>query len=157
MVSAWRNFKNIFPRPLVIIIFRPEMLKFHQYSILKGDNRVEFVIYCVLKALLKRKTLVVSNYSNVVLIYVQFASKESNIEGKVDKDVPQKFIYNPADKVVMLRCSEKGFMTRHNQPTKSSTPQLVKIISEFPLHWFSGRLSQEKKSMCKSQKSSALV
>ena len=40
--------KNIFPRPLFIIIFRPEMLKFHPYSILTGDTRVEFVIYCVL-------------------------------------------------------------------------------------------------------------
>ena len=49
MVSAWRNFQNIFPRPLFIIIFRPEMLKFHPYSILTGDTRVEFVIYCVLK------------------------------------------------------------------------------------------------------------
>ena len=48
MVSTWRNFKNIFPRPLFIIIFRPEMLKFHPYSILTGDTRVEFVIYHVL-------------------------------------------------------------------------------------------------------------
>ena len=48
MVSAWRNFKNIFPTPLFIIIFRPEMLKFHPYFILTGDTRVEFVIYCVL-------------------------------------------------------------------------------------------------------------
>ena len=48
MESAWRNFKNIFPRPLFIIIFRPEMLKFHPYSILTGDTKVEFVIYCVL-------------------------------------------------------------------------------------------------------------
>jgi hypothetical protein len=48
MVSAWRNFKNIFPRLLFIIIFRPEMLKFHPYSILTGDTRVEFVIYRVL-------------------------------------------------------------------------------------------------------------
>ena len=48
MVSAWRNFKYIFPRPLFIIIFRPEMLKFHPYSILTGDTRVEFVIFCVL-------------------------------------------------------------------------------------------------------------
>ena len=48
MVSAWKNFKNILPRPLFIIIFRPEMLKFHPYSILSGDTRVEFVIYCVL-------------------------------------------------------------------------------------------------------------
>ena len=30
------------------IIFRPEMLKFHPYSILTGDTRVEFVLYCVL-------------------------------------------------------------------------------------------------------------
>ena len=35
-------------RPLFIIIFRPEMLKFHPYSILTGDTRFEFVIYCVL-------------------------------------------------------------------------------------------------------------
>ena len=28
MVSAWRSFKNIFPKPLFIIIFRPEMLNF---------------------------------------------------------------------------------------------------------------------------------
>ena len=55
MVSAWRNFKNIFPRPLFIIIFRPDMLKFHPYSILTGDTRVEFVIYCVLNALAWRK------------------------------------------------------------------------------------------------------
>ena len=49
MVSTWRNFKNIFPtRPLFIIIFRPEMLKFHPHSILTGDTRVEFVIFCVL-------------------------------------------------------------------------------------------------------------
>ena len=47
-VSAWRNFKNIFPRPLFIINFRPEMLKFHTYSILTGDTRVEFVIYRLL-------------------------------------------------------------------------------------------------------------
>ena len=36
MMSAWRNFENIFARPLFIIIFRPEMLKFHPYSILTG-------------------------------------------------------------------------------------------------------------------------
>ena len=44
MVSAWRNFRNIFPRPLFIIIFRPEMLKFHPYSILTGDTMVGFVM-----------------------------------------------------------------------------------------------------------------
>ena len=49
MVSAWRNFQNIFSRPLFTIIFRPEMLKFHQYSILSGEAMVGFVIYCVLK------------------------------------------------------------------------------------------------------------
>ena len=36
MVSAWRNFKNIFPRPLFIIIFRPEMLKFHHIPVWPG-------------------------------------------------------------------------------------------------------------------------
>jgi hypothetical protein len=58
MVSAWRNFKNIFPRPLFIIIFRPEMLKFHPYSMLTGDTRVEFVISCVLIIKSKRQDLV---------------------------------------------------------------------------------------------------
>ena len=48
MEGAWRNFKSIFPRPLFIIIFRPEIVKFHPYSILTGDTTVEFVIYSVL-------------------------------------------------------------------------------------------------------------
>ena len=48
MVSAWRNFKNIFSRPLFTIIFRPEMLRFRPYSILTGDTMVRFVIFCVL-------------------------------------------------------------------------------------------------------------
>ena len=48
MVSAWRNFKNIFSRPLFTIIFRLEMLKFHPYSILTGDTMVGFVIFYVL-------------------------------------------------------------------------------------------------------------
>ena len=53
MVSEWRNFKNIFSRPLFTIIFRPEMLKFHPYSILTGDTMFGFVIYCVLSNLEK--------------------------------------------------------------------------------------------------------
>ena len=48
MVSAYRNFKNIFSSPLFTINFRPEMLKFHSYSILTGDTMVGFVIFCVL-------------------------------------------------------------------------------------------------------------
>ena len=52
-VSALRNFKNIFSRPLFAIIFRPEMLKFHTYSILTGETMVGFVIYCVLMLVLK--------------------------------------------------------------------------------------------------------
>ena len=43
IVSAWRDFKNIFPRPLFFIIFRPDVLRVHPYSILTGDTRVEFV------------------------------------------------------------------------------------------------------------------
>ena len=42
------EFKTIFSRPLFTIIFRPEMLKFHPYSILTGDTMVGFVIFCVL-------------------------------------------------------------------------------------------------------------
>ena len=48
MASAWWNFKNISSRPLFTIIFRPEMLKIHPYSILTGEIMVGFVIYCVL-------------------------------------------------------------------------------------------------------------
>ena len=43
-----RDFRNIFSRPLFTIIFWPEMLKFHPYSILTGDTMVGFVIFCVL-------------------------------------------------------------------------------------------------------------
>ena len=32
-------------RPLFTIIFRPEMIKFHPYSILTGEVMVGFVIY----------------------------------------------------------------------------------------------------------------
>ena len=49
MMSAWRNCKNIFSRPLFTIIFRPEMLKFRPYSISTGQTMVRFVIYCVLR------------------------------------------------------------------------------------------------------------
>ena len=48
MVSAWRNFKNLFSRPVFTIIFRPEMLRFHPYSILTRDKMVGFVILGVL-------------------------------------------------------------------------------------------------------------
>ena len=49
MGSPWRSFKNIFSRPLFTIIFRPEIIKFHPYSILTGDTMVGFVIFCVLR------------------------------------------------------------------------------------------------------------
>ena len=35
-LCAWRDFKNIFARPLFIIIFGPKMVEFHPYSILTG-------------------------------------------------------------------------------------------------------------------------
>ena len=50
MVSAWRNFKNIFSRPLLTITFRSEMLKFYPYFILTADTMVEFVIFWVLRS-----------------------------------------------------------------------------------------------------------
>ena len=49
MVSTWKNFENIFSRTLFTIIFRPEMLKFHHYSILTREAMVGFVIYFVLR------------------------------------------------------------------------------------------------------------
>ena len=50
-----RNFKNIFSRPNFTINFRPEMTKFHAYSILTGDKMVGFVIFCVLMLIRKSK------------------------------------------------------------------------------------------------------
>ena len=51
MAGAWRNLRKKNSRPLFTIIFRPEMLKFHPYSILTGQTMVRFVMYCVLKQL----------------------------------------------------------------------------------------------------------
>ena len=42
------EFQKYFFRPLFNIIFKPEMPKFHQYSILTGQTIIGFVIYCVL-------------------------------------------------------------------------------------------------------------
>ena len=50
-MSAWRNFKIIFSRPLFIIIFRPKILFFVTYSILTGDTRVEFVNLTLLRTI----------------------------------------------------------------------------------------------------------
>ena len=53
----WRDFKNIYSRPLFTIIFRPEMLKFQPYSILTRKTMIRFVMYvlCVKhKSLLKK-------------------------------------------------------------------------------------------------------
>ena len=79
MVSAWRNFENIFPRPLFIIIFRPVMLKFHPYSILTGDTKVEFVIYGVLMAFFSNLHLasffsLISDSLDSVTVYDEFIS-----------------------------------------------------------------------------------
>ena len=57
MVSAWRNFKIFFSRPLFIIIFRPKMLFFVKYSILTGDTKVEFVIYWVFRIPIQNTSL----------------------------------------------------------------------------------------------------
>ena len=91
MVSAWRNFKNIFPRSLFIIIFRPEMLKLHPYSILTGDTRVEFAIYCVLSLLLK-KIVIKPNLFEKVLSFkltflreLLFSKAEENLSKKTKK------------------------------------------------------------------------
>ena len=67
MVSAWRNFKNIFPKPLFIIIYRSEMLKFHPYSILTGDTRFEFVIYGVLCTALPHTHNEISSFLEMLL------------------------------------------------------------------------------------------
>ena len=67
MVRAWRNFKNIYSRPLFTIIFWPKMLKFHPYSILTGDTMVcvlnsELDVYDVLIPL--NEVVLNSNFNN---------------------------------------------------------------------------------------------
>ena len=68
MVSAWRNFKNIFSTPLFTIIFRPEMLKFHPYSILTGVTIVGFVIFCVLRIQTKPEQKFTKTYGLEVVV-----------------------------------------------------------------------------------------
>ena len=70
MVSAWRNFKNIFSRPLFTIIFRSEMLKFYPYSILTGERMVGFVIFCVLITRRLDKSFISQNYTHYVNAYI---------------------------------------------------------------------------------------
>ena len=64
MVSAWRNFKNIFSRPLFTVIFRPEMLKISPIFHFDWANNGQIChILCVKKSPpqdLIKKTLVVS-------------------------------------------------------------------------------------------------
>ena len=45
MASAWRNFKNIFSRPLFIIIFRPKIVILDTDSILRVKMMYELVKY----------------------------------------------------------------------------------------------------------------
>ena len=90
MVSAWRNFKNIFSRPLFTIIFRPEMLKFHPYSILTGDTMVRFVIFCVLSMICPtflllaiwkcHAKLTFASFSIKVCTFFLFTSKTPDLE-----------------------------------------------------------------------------
>ena len=40
-------------KPLFTVIFKPEMLRFHPYSILTGETMVGIVIYFVLMVLMK--------------------------------------------------------------------------------------------------------
>ena len=76
MVSAWRNFRNIFSRPHLTIIFRSEMLRFHPYSILTGDTMVGFVIFCVLKF-----TKTQSLFTLLCTKLIQNPSRENREEG----------------------------------------------------------------------------
>ena len=64
MISAWRNFKIIFSRPLFIIIFRPKTLFFVTYSILTGATKVEFVIYDLLSRWSKKVKKLSTQYVN---------------------------------------------------------------------------------------------
>ena len=70
MASAWRNFKNIFSRPLFTIIFRSKILFFVTYSILTGQTKVEFVIYWVLKFIYSEKATKFCEISTLILSYV---------------------------------------------------------------------------------------
>ena len=68
LVSAWRNLKNIFSRPLFIINFSPKILISCPYSILTGHTKVESVAYQVLKCL-----------SPIYLVYLAANLDEKNL------------------------------------------------------------------------------
>ena len=72
--------------PLFIIIFRPEMLKFHPYSILTGQTMVRFVKYCVLSysnnTVMKRYWTKLSKFLTKV-VTMSFPMKRSRIYVKL--------------------------------------------------------------------------
>ena len=74
MVSEWKNFKNIFSRPLFTVIFRLEMLM-HPYSILTGNTMVGFLIFCVLRSI---RPLVPHRFWSDTEIWFRFAVLYSN-------------------------------------------------------------------------------
>ena len=98
---AWRNFKNIFSRPLFTIIFRPEILKFHPYSILTWETMVGFVIYCVLRYC-PTNLGIGPTFLNILsciyvrdhctVIYMTFSSKEFVNELNCCKDTSRSFL-----------------------------------------------------------------
>ena len=114
MVSAWRNFKNIFSRPLFTIIFRPKMLKFHPYSILTGDTMVGFVIFCVLSffALSKYIHHLVSYLGTLVWIFSPMLSSQifwTRCGGEIQTNVSKYFTGE-----LIAVCNEKDLKTQNH-------------------------------------------
>ena len=113
MVCAWRNFKNIFSRPLFTIIFRPKILFFVTYSILTGQTKVEFVINWVLTA------IYFSMYFEGTFIYVHsnfsdgIGHKSKFCESKIGHEFqPFGFLKNLQHETAQLhqRCSTEGYL-----------------------------------------------
>ena len=93
MVSAWRNFKNIFSRPLFTIIFRPKMIKFHPYSILTGEGKVEFLIYYC---------MYVKYFLKSFLGPVDLISHEARYSLSEEKLIRQQIEYHPVTVFVSM-------------------------------------------------------
>ena len=59
------EFQKYLSRPFFTVIFRPEMLKYHPYSILTGETMVGFVIYRVLRTHKPQLTFLTHNISDI--------------------------------------------------------------------------------------------
>ena len=115
MAGAWRSFKNSFSRPLFTIIFKPEMLKFHPYSVLTGQTMVGFVIYCVLIKYLCLKCLYIS-YIFVGKALCNVSTTSNHNPDQVLDELTRALVAKG------IPCQQKGYILRGKIKDASGNP-----------------------------------